>query len=251
MTINAPPANALSLAVMQDLQAGLISAREDDAVRVVIISATGTVFSGGHDLKEMTGHRADPDSGRGFFEHTFTLCSRLMQSIVELPKPVIAEVDGTASAAGCQLVASCDLAYASDAAQFGVNGINVGLFCSTPAVALTRSIGMKRAMEMLLTGNFIDAATAFEIGLINRVVSRGSLHEVVDQVARTIADKSSVAVRLGKSAVYDQAGMSLADAYACASRVIVENMLATDAEEGISDFLNKRQRPLHKRAKVR
>lgn len=210
-------------------------------MQVVIISAAGKLFSGGHDLKEMTGHRADPDGGRGFFEHTFALCSSLMQSIVELPKPVIAQVDGTASAAGCQLVASCDLAYASDAARFGVNGINVGLFCSTPAVALTRSVGMKTAMELLLTGNIIDAATAFQIGLVNRVVPRGSLQEVVDEVATTIAEKSSVAVRLGKRAVYEQAGMGLADAYASTSRVIVENLLTPDAEEGISDFLNKRQ----------
>lgn len=242
LTIDAPPANALSLSVIEGLQAGLDSAQRDEHVGVIVISARGKLFSGGHDLKEMTGHRADPDCGRGFFEHTFAHCSRLMQSIVELPQPVIAEVNGTATAAGCQLVASCDLAYASDAARFGVNGINVGLFCSTPAVALTRTVGMKSAMEMLLTGNLIDAATALEIGLVNRVVPSVSLRRVVDEVASSIADKSSLALRLGKKAVYEQAGMRLADAYACASRVIVENMLATDAEKGISDFLDKRQR---------
>jgi len=241
LTLNAPPANALSLAVMQDLQAALDGAREDKDVRVVVIAAEGKLFSGGHDLKEMTGHRADADGGRSFFEHTFALCSRLMQSIVALPQPVIAEVDGIATAAGCQLVASCDLAYASDVARFGVNGIDVGLFCSTPAVALTRSVGIKAAMEMLLTGKMIDAAAAVEIGLVNRVVPRESLRAVIDEVASTIAGKSSPAIRLGKKAVYQQAGMSLADAYACASRVIVDNMLAPDAEEGISAFLGKRR----------
>jgi len=163
-----------------------------------------------------------------------------MRSIVELPQPVIAEVDGTATAAGCQLVASCDLAYASDAASFGVNGIDVGLFCSTPAVALTRNVAIKPAMEMLLTGEMIDAATARELALINRVVPRGSLREVVNAVAAAIAAKSPLAVRLGKKAVYEQAGMSLADAYSCASRVIVDNLLAADAEEGINAFLAKR-----------
>ena len=240
LTLNNPPANALSLAVIDALQAELETARDDKSLRVVIIAAEGKLFSGGHDLKEMTAHRADADP-RGFFERTFALCSRLMQSIVELPQPVIAEVDGIATAAGCQLVASCDLAYASDAARFGVNGIDVGLFCSTPAVPLTRNVAVKHAMEMLLTGDIIDAATALRIGLINRVVPRDSLRHVVEDVAGMIAAKSPLAVRLGKKAVYDQLGMSLADAYACASKAIVENMLAADAEEGIDAFLNKRQ----------
>ena len=240
LTLNNPPANALSIAVIEALQAELDAAREDKSLRVVIIAAEGKLFSGGHDLKEMTAHRADADP-RAFFERTFALCSRLMESIVELPQPVIAEVDGIATAAGCQLVASCDLAYASDAARFGVNGIDVGLFCSTPAVALTRNVGLKPAMEMLLTGNIIDAATALQIGLVNRVVSRDSLRQVVEGVAETIAAKAPLAVRLGKKAVYDQLGMSLADAYACASKAIVDNMLAADAEEGIDAFLNKRQ----------
>jgi len=235
------PANVLSIEVMQSLLAELEAARDDSTIDVVILAASGKLFSAGHDLKEMTAHRADADRGTAFFEHTFALCSRLMQSIVALPKPVIAEVDGIATAAGCQLVASCDLAYASDAARFGVNGIDVGLFCSTPAVALTRNISTKRAMEMLLTGEMIDAATALEFGVVNRVVPRDSLRQTVDEVASTIAAKSPTAIRLGKKAVTDQAGMNLADAYACASRAIVENMLTADAEEGISAFFDKRQ----------
>ena len=200
-----PPANALSIAVMEALQARLDAARIDETVRVIVIAAAGKLFSAGHDLKEMTAHRADADGGRAYFEQTFALCSRLMQSIVEHPKPVIAEVDGIATAAGCQLVASCDLAVASDRSRFGVNGIDVGLFCSTPAVALTRNVGRKRAMEMLLTGEMIDAAAALEFGLVNRVAPRGSLTEVVSGYARTIANKSPTALELGKKAVHQQA----------------------------------------------
>src|SRR6266567_3991870 len=190
LTLQNPPANVLSIAVMEALQAELAAARDDASVRVIVLAAAGKLFSAGHDLKEMTAHRADPDRGRAFFEHTFALCSRLMQSIVAHPKPVIAEVDGIATAAGCQLVASCDLAFASDRSRFGVNGIDVGLFCSTPAVALTRNISLKRAMEMLLTGEMIHAATALEFGLVNRVVPRDSLRQAVDEVASTIAAKS-------------------------------------------------------------
>jgi enoyl-CoA hydratase/carnithine racemase len=241
LTLDNPPANALSIAAMEALQAALDASRDDATVRVVVIAATGKLFSAGHDLKEMTAHRSDPDRGKAFFERTFALCSRVMQSIAELPKPVIAEVDGLATAAGCQLVASCDLAFASDRARFGVNGIDVGLFCSTPAVALTRSIASKRAMEMLLTGEMIDAAAALEFGLVNRVVPSEALTETVNEIATTIAAKSPLAVKLGKQAVYRQTGMGLADAYRCASRVMVENMLAADAEEGISAFLEKRQ----------
>jgi enoyl-CoA hydratase/carnithine racemase len=241
LTLQNPPANLLSVAVMESLQSELDAVRDDEAIRVIVIAAAGKLFSAGHDFKEMTLHRDDPDGGRGFFEHIFALCSHLMQSIVSLPKPVIAEVDGIATAAGCQLVASCDLAVASDQARFGVNGINVGLFCSTPAVALTRNVGRKRAMEMLLTGEMIDAATALEFGLVNRVVPRESLIEAVGEYARTIAAKSSIAVKLGKQAVIRQAGLGLADAYERASRVMIENMLAADAEEGIGAFLEKRQ----------
>jgi enoyl-CoA hydratase/carnithine racemase len=241
LTLQNPPANALSIEMMEVLQAQLDSARDDGSVRIIIIAAAGKLFSAGHDLKEMTSHRRDADHGRAFFEQTFALCSRLMQSMATLPKPVIAEVDGIATAAGCQLVASCDLAVASDRSSFGVNGIDVGLFCSTPAVALTRNVSRKRAMEMLLTGEMIDAATALEFGLVNRVVPRESLVNVVSDIARTIAAKSPLAVKLGKQAVQQQMEASLAEAYECTSRAMVENMLATDAEEGIGAFLEKRQ----------
>jgi len=240
LTIDNPPANVLSLDLMQSLEDELHAAGADESVRVIILAASGTLFSAGHDLKEMTSHRADPDEGRGYFEQVFALCSRLMQSIVSLPKPVIAEIDGIATAAGCQLAASCDLAIASDRSKFGVNGIDVGLFCSTPAVALTRNIGTKRSMEMLLTGELIDAATALEFGLVNRIVPREALREVVERYAQVIAAKSPVALRLGKEAVTRQSGMQLAKAYQEASRVMVENMLAGDAKEGIAAFFEKR-----------
>ena len=241
LTLHNPPANALSIEVMESLQTELDAARDDEVVRVIVLAAAGKLFSAGHDLKELTLHRADSDRGKDFFERSFALCSRLMQSMVNLPKPVIAEVDGIATAAGCQLVASCDLAVASDQSRFGVNGIDVGLFCATPAVALTRNISLKRAMEMLLTGELIDAATACEFGLVNRVVPRESLTEVVDEYARTIAAKAPVAVKLGKEAVYKQVGMGLAEAYDYSCRVIVKNMLAADAEEGIQAFLERRR----------
>lgn len=241
LTLQNPPANTLSVAVMESLLVELEAARDDKAVRVVVLVAGGKVFSAGHDLKEMTSHRTDADGGKAFFEQTFALCSRLMQTIVNLPKLVIAEVDGIATAAGCQLVASCDLAIASDRSKFGVNGIDVGLFCTTPSVPVTRNVGMKRAMEMLLTGEMIDAATALDFGLVNRVVPSESLREVVNDYANVIAAKSPIAVKLGKQAVHEQAGMGLAEAYEHASRVMVENMLASDAKEGICAFFEKRQ----------
>jgi enoyl-CoA hydratase/carnithine racemase len=241
LSLHNPPANALSTAAMEALQAELDAADGDENVRVVVIAAAGKLFSAGHDLKEMTAHRADPDGGKAFFEHTFALCSRLMQSIAGHTMPVIAEVDGIATAAGCQLVASCDLAVASERSRFGVNGIDVGLFCSTPAVALTRNVGAKRAMEMLLTGEMIDAAAALEFGLVNRVVPSEALAQTVSSLAKTIASKSPLAVKLGKRAVRSQAGLNLAEAYECASRAIVENMLAGDAEEGTRGFFDKRE----------
>ena len=241
LTIDNPPANALSLDLMQSLQNELDEARDTDDVRVVVLAASGSLFSAGHDLKEMTSHRAGPDEGKDYFDHVFGVCSRLMQSIVGLPKPVIAEVDGIATAAGCQLVASCDLAIASDRSKFGVNGIDVGLFCSTPAVALTRNIGMKRAMQMLLTGEMIDAATAVEFGLLNRAVPKDELREVVDGYAARIEAKSPVALKLGKEAVNRQSEMGLAEAYRHASRIMVENMLEGDAKEGIAAFFERRE----------
>lgn len=240
LTLSNPPANALSLAVMRALQANLYDARDDQSVRIIVIAATGKLFSAGHDLKEMNGHREDADGGRTFFKETFDVCSRLMQSIVTHPKPVIAEVDGIATAAGCQLVASCDLAIASDQSTFGVNGINVGLFCTTPGVALVRGVKPKQAMEMLLTGEMVDAATAKEFGLVNRVVPREYLNQVVNKYAETIASKSPSTLKVGKEAFYRQAEMGLADAYDYASKVMVENMLARDAEEGIGAFIEKR-----------
>ena len=237
-----PPANALSMEMMLALQAELDRAAEDPKVKVVIIATPpGKVFSGGHDLKQMTSHRTDADGGKAYFTETFDVCSRLMQSIVRHPKPVIAEVDGIATAAGCQLVASCDLAIASDTSTFGVNGINVGLFCTTPGVAIVRGVKPKHAMEMLLTGEMVDAATAKDFGLVNRVVPSEYLSQIVNKYAATIAAKSAATLRMGKQAFYAQAEMRLADAYDYASRAMVENMLAADAKEGIAAFIGKRK----------
>lgn len=241
LTLSNPPANALSLALMEALQRELDAARDDKAVRVVVIAAPGKVFSAGHDLKEMTAHRSDPDRGRAFFELTMGRCSALMQSIVRLPKPVIAEVNGVATAAGCQLVASCDLAIASSEATFATPGVNIGLFCSTPMVALSRNVSRKHAMEMLLTGEMIDATTAREFGLVNRVVPPEYLNQVVTKYAETIVSKSPLTLKIGKEAFYAQAEMGLSDAYDYAARVMVENMLARDAEEGIGAFIGKRK----------
>jgi enoyl-CoA hydratase/carnithine racemase len=241
LTLANPPANVLSMEMMEALQTALDAAADDKSVRVVVIAASGKLFSGGHDLKEMTAHRNDPDRGKAFFDKTFATCSQLMQSLVGLPKPVIAEIDGVATAAGCQLVASCDLAIASDQSKFAVNGINAGLFCSTPGVALSRAVHPKHAMEMLLTGEMIDAQAAREIGLVNRVVPREYLEQVTTKYAETIAAKSPLTLKLGKEAFYKQAGMGLADAYDLASRIMVENMLARDAEEGIAAFIEKRK----------
>jgi enoyl-CoA hydratase/carnithine racemase len=241
LTLSNPPANALSMEVMTALQGELDRARDDRSVRVVVIAAAGKLFCAGHDLKEMTAHRADSDKGRAYFEETFATCSRLMQSIVSLPKPVIAAVDGIATAAGCQLVACCDLAIATDRATFGVNGIDVGLFCTTPSVALSRNISRKHAMEMLLTGEMIDAQTARDFGLVNRVVPPEYLNQIVNKYAETIAAKSLTAIRMGKKGFYEQADLGLAEAYDSASRVMIENMLAHDAEEGIAAFIGKRK----------
>jgi enoyl-CoA hydratase/carnithine racemase len=241
VTLASPPANALSLEVMAALQQEIDRAATDSEVRVVVLAARGKMFCAGHDLKEMTAARGDADGGRAFFEKTFDVCSRLMQSIVRLPRPVIAEVDGIATAAGCQLVATCDLAIASDKARFGVNGIDVGLFCTTPGVALARGMKPKHAMEMLLTGEMVDATTAREFGLVNRVVPPEYLTQVVQKYAQTIASKSPLAVRMGKEAFHRQREMDLAEAYDYTARVMVENMLAGDACEGIDAFIAKRK----------
>jgi enoyl-CoA hydratase/carnithine racemase len=241
LTLFSPPANALSLGMIEALSAELAAAAKDRAVRVVILDAAGKLFSGGHDLKELTAHRGDADGGEAFFRHTFDACTAMMLSIVDMPKPVIAAVDGIATAAGCQLVASCDLAIASDRATFGVNGIDVGLFCSTPAVALSRKVKPKHAMEMLLTGEMVDAGTAREFGLVNRVVPPEYLNQVAMKYAQAIAAKSPSALAFGKRAFYRQAEMGLADAYAHAGGVMVENLLADDAKEGIDAFIGKRK----------
>jgi enoyl-CoA hydratase/carnithine racemase len=240
LVLSNPPANALSRAVIDELQAAFEAARGDPAVRVIVIAASGKLFSAGHDLKEMTAHRNDPDRGRAFFAETMGACAALMQAIVTHPKPVIAEVDGLATAAGLQLVASCDLAIASDRAHFCTPGVNIGLFCSTPMVALSRNVSRKQAMEMLLTGETIDAKTARDFGLVNRVVPPEYLTQIVTKYAQTIASKSPLTLKIGKEAFYRQAEMSLADAYRHASEVMVENMLARDAEEGIGAFIDKR-----------
>jgi len=241
LTLNNPPANALSIALMEALKAELETAGADREVRVVVLAAGGKLFSAGHDLKELSAHRGDDDRGRAFFEKTMRLCADLMQTIVHLPKPVIAEVDGLATAAGCQLVASCDLAICTDTATFCTPGVNIGLFCSTPMVALSRNAHRKQAMEMLLTGETIDASTAREFGLVNRIVPKQYLRQVIDKYAATIASKSSLTLKIGKEAFYRQIEMPLADAYDYTAQVMVENMMARDAEEGICAFLGKRK----------
>ncbi|WAJ26250.1 enoyl-CoA hydratase [Antarcticirhabdus aurantiaca] len=241
IVLSSPPANALSVAMMDALMAALAEAAADRDCRVVVIAASGKLFSAGHDLKEITAHRGDPDRGRAFFETTMRRCAELMQAIVRHPRPVIAEIAGLATAAGCQLVASCDLAIASEEAAFCTPGVNIGLFCSTPMVALSRNLSNKHAMEMLLTGETIDARTARDFGLVNRVVPPEYLGTVVGKYVRTIASKSAATVKIGKEAFYRQAEMGLADAYDYAASVMVENMLARDAEEGIGAFLGKRK----------
>lgn len=241
LTMQNAPANALSIAMMQLLLEHLQSARDDNAVRVIVIDSALKLFSAGHDLKELSSHRKDEDRGRAFFEKTMRLCAELMQAIVTHPKPVIAGVGGLATAAGCQLVASCDLAICSDKSTFCTPGVNIGLFCSTPMVALSRNVSRKQAMEMLLTGETIDASTAREFGLINRVVPQEYLNQIVRKYAQTIAAKSPLTLKIGKEAFYKQAEMNLADAYDYAAQVMVENMLARDAEEGINAFIEKRK----------
>jgi enoyl-CoA hydratase/carnithine racemase len=218
----------------------LAAIAEDRSVRAVVLTAKGPAFSGGHDLKELIARRADPDHGRDYFRHIMRTCSAMMQQIVRLPQPVIAAVQGTATAAGCQLVASCDLAVASAEAKFGVSGINAGLFCSTPMAPLSRNVARKHAMEMLLTGDLISAQDAYRIGLVNRVVPPGSELDAAMALARKIATKSAHVVRLGKEAFYRQLEMGLDEAYRYTAEVMVENLLARDAEEGISAFVEKR-----------
>jgi enoyl-CoA hydratase/carnithine racemase len=237
LTLNRPAArNALSLDLMRALDSQLQAIAEDNGIHAVILAANGPAFCAGHDLREL---RANPT--RSAYKAVFALCSRLMQRIVTLPKPVIAQVHGVATAAGCQLVASADLAVAADTARFATPGVNIGLFCSTPMVALSRAVGRKAAMEMLLTGDLIPADRARELGLINRVVPEAELPAATRTLALQIAAKSPLTVAIGKEAFYRQAEMPLAAAYEYASEVMTRNMLARDAGEGIDAFLDKRQ----------
>ncbi|MCV0424444.1 MAG: enoyl-CoA hydratase [Roseibium sp.] len=232
--------NSLSTEMMTALSGELTRAAENPDIRVILLGAEGKVFCAGHDLKELTSARAE-DGGKATFERIMRQCSDLMQQIVHLPKPVIAVVTGVATAAGCQLVASCDLAIATDTATFCTPGVNIGLFCSTPMVALSRNVAPKQAMEMLLTGEAIDASTAKEFGLINRIVPRDYLEQIVQKYAEVIASKSAKTLMIGKEAFYRQLEMPLSEAYDFAAQTMVENMMAKDAEEGISAFLQKRK----------
>ncbi len=232
--------NALSNQMMAALQDALDTAGEDRAVRVIVLAGTGSVFCAGHDLKEMNAARAHKDGGRGFYDELMNNCARLMQTIVNHPCPVIADIRGIATAAGCQLVASCDLAIAGANAQFCTPGVHLGLFCSTPMVALSRNVSRKHAMEMLLTGEMIDARRAEQLGLVNKVVAENQMDDAVISMAATIASKSTMTVQTGKTAFYRQVEMDLPDAYEYASKVMVENMMKQDAKEGIGSFLGKR-----------
>ncbi len=241
LTMNRPEArNSLSLALMDALKEALEAASAEPRVAAIVIAGRGPVFSAGHDLKELSARRDDPDGGRAFYALTMNRCSQLMQAIVASPKPVIAAVHATATAAGCQLVATCDLAVAADTAKFCTPGVNIGLFCSTPMVALSRNVPRKRAMEMLLLGEMLPAAAAAEYGLVNRVVPADRVLDEALSMARQVAEKSPHTVAMGKAAFYAQIERPLDDAYSYASEVMVENMMVRDAEEGIAAFLEKR-----------
>ena len=232
--------NALSKVMISELIEAIGEANNNKEVKVIIIASNGNVFCSGHNLKEITAARNNNDKGESYFMNLFELCSSLMQLIVSCSKPVIAEVDGIATAAGCQLVASCDLAISSSTAKFATPGVNIGLFCSTPMVALSRNVSKKEAMKMLLTGDMIDAVEAKRISLINDYVSDDKLEESVNNLALKISKKSSMTVKIGKEAFYKQAEMSLSDAYAYTSMVMAQNTLKDDAKEGISSFIEKR-----------
>jgi enoyl-CoA hydratase/carnithine racemase len=241
LTLNRPASyNALSREMLAALKAELAAIGGDGAARVVVLRGAGKAFCAGHDLKEMQAARAGADRGRAFFATLFAECAEVMQMIPALPQPVIAEVQGIATAAGCQLVAACDMAVAAEDARFGVNGVNIGLFCSTPMVALTRNVPRKLAFEMLTTGQFIPATRAAVIGLINRVVAADRLAEETAALARLVAGKLTAAVKVGKRGFYDQIGLPLDQAYDLTGQVMVDNMLWRDTDEGIAAFLEKR-----------
>jgi enoyl-CoA hydratase/carnithine racemase len=241
LVLNRPEArNSLSDEMLATFAAELASIRPDKAVRAVVIAANGPAFCAGHDLKEMTAHRNDPDRGRAHFRKTFAASAALMQALVTLPQPVVAAVQGIATAAGCQLAAASDLVVASEAARFCTPGVDIGLFCAVPGVPLTRKVAPGHALEMLLTGEAIPAARAYEIGLVNRVVAPGRERETALELAQVVASKSSYVQRLGKESFYRQLDLDLADAYAHTIEVMTENMMARDAEEGIGAFVEKR-----------
>jgi enoyl-CoA hydratase/carnithine racemase len=232
--------NALSDEMLSALQSAFDTLKDDRAIRAVILSGAGKAFCAGHDLKQMTAGRQAEDGGQAYFADLFDRCARMMLTIRDLPQPVIAQAHGIATAAGCQLVASCDLAVAAEGTRFGVNGVNIGLFCSTPMVALSRNLSRKHAFEMLTTGQFIDATRAETLGLINRVVPPERLEAETQDLAETLAAKLGAAIKIGKRAFYDQIEMPVEAAYAHAGAVMVENMLFRDTEEGIAAFLGKR-----------
>jgi len=240
--MNAPERlNALSDAMLAALQAQIDALRDDRSIRVVVLSGAGKAFCAGHDLKEMQAARSTEDQGKAYFHDLFSRCAKVMTGVTKLPQPVIAQVHGIATAAGCQLVASCDMAVAAEGTRFGVNGVNIGLFCATPMVALSRNIGAKRAFEMLTTGEFMNTQEAQALGLINRIASPNALAEETQRLAQTVADKLAAPVAIGKEAFYRQREMGLEEAYAYTGNVMVENMLWRDTNEGISAFLDKRQ----------
>ena len=244
LTLNAPQTiNALSEAMLVALTSALDDIADDHSVKAVIVRSAGKHFCAGHNLKEMTERRADADGGLQYFRDLFASCSAMMLRVVRLPQPVIAEVKGIATAAGCQLVASCDLAVAAEDATFATSGVNIGLFCSTPMVALSRNVSQKMAMEMLLLGEFLPATRVAEIGLINRVVPRDALEDASMDMARIVAMKSGAAVKIGKRAFYEQLEMSLDEAYSFAGNVMAQNMMARDAEAGIGAFTRKEPMP--------
>ncbi len=242
LTLNRPAQrNSLSLPMLDLLETALAEISEDASVRCIILAAAGPVFCAGHDLRELTAHRADADRGRGFFDRTMETCSRVMQAITALPQPVIAAVQGVATAAGCQLVATCDLAVAAEQARFCTPGVDIGLFCSTPAVALARAVPRKSAMEMLLLGDMVPAGEALRMGLVNRVVPQAALMDTAHDLAQRIAARSALTIRKGKAGFYRQVDLPLAEAYRAAACVMTENLMAHDAAEGIGAFLEKRR----------
>jgi len=241
LTMNAPERlNALSDEMLAALQEQIDALREDPTIRAIILSGRGKGFCAGHDIKQMTAGRQSEDGGKAYFQDLFSRCTSVMMGLQSLPQPVIAQVHGIATAAGCQLVASCDLAVAAEGTKFGVNGVNIGLFCSTPMVALSRNIPRKQAFEMLTTGEFISADRAAELGLINRAVPADQLEDATRAMAQTIASKLGAAVRIGKQAFYDQLQMPMDQAYAYTGDVIVENLLYRDTIEGMAAFVEKR-----------